>query len=772
MNLGYSIKLYLKSKYYWFSILLATFVFLVLSRVFSLFMYREPVKMLGIDAVTLFVLWVLFFSSIESRLKKGTVRDTNVEIYKEQFRTLLLVVVTFLPFLFVPLSLQSFALYFKYKNDPILPLKYFDVLYELEPYFISIMFPLLLLLLTACLLYKLLFRKIVIKRRALCFSLGYWVFLFIVLLSGFDLLPIPPASFRDSILLSVLLIFGTIWIIMLIYSLFSRRRALINIAIIAFILLISIIILPNFRCSLGLYYLGWADRPFVLRKQAESEHFIYRFSSNSVALNEVGPIAATHEWLFDKFTTITEVEYPSKIHSYLYTPDLKLARLGMRAPCALYFAHEIHNWYTYRLVDPGLQHEMMHLFTHRFIPYNSYAHRSRNFGEAVASIGQVRHTDSPNLYSAFLLQKGLLIPLWDIFNKKSKPGRDITLNTSIGYLRDDFINFVYQKYGIEKIKQLARIPLDSEDEFKKEIQSLEEEWHKEIKKVSQEKIEKLFYLQREGLVKYTFAAANQDFADRISSAKKSIRKGKEKEAMELFYEILNEIPDKESFIFIVTRYLYGQKKYNLAKEWILRNMPKLLGDSHIRGILSYYLGSIFEFQKDRDLAQAKIYYQQAVDYNSSSFSHGVSAWKLNLLQDQKTYQVFRQGRESLNRRKYQEAIRSFEKVLQINPNHYQTYRELGICYDSLFQSKKSIEYYKKALEMGAGKFKPYDLIRFNFSIGNHYYYLEEYKKALEYFGRADKIRQQSIYRYDPKLSHIKSDIEKTLWIIDKQRKIR
>ena len=48
---------------------------------------------------------------------------------------------------------------------------------------------------------------------------------------------------------------------------------------------------------------------------------------------------------------------------------------------------------------------------------------------------------------------------------------------------------------------------------------------------------------------------------------------------------------------------------------------------------------------------------------------------------------------------FQFAIKCFERVTKLNPQHVSSYNYLGVCYKELNQPEKALEYFKKALKI-------------------------------------------------------------------------
>ncbi len=90
---------------------------------------------------------------------------------------------------------------------------------------------------------------------------------------------------------------------------------------------------------------------------------------------------------------------------------------------------------------------------------------------------------------------------------------------------------------------------------------------------------------------------------------------------------------------------------------------------------------------------------------------------------------------------YEKAKECFQKIIQIDPDNYRGYYNLGIAYYNLDDKDNALEVYKKAL-----KIKPnYKHVYYN--IGLIYESLQDYKKALNYYQKALDIDPKFHYAF-------------------------
>ena len=89
--------------------------------------------------------------------------------------------------------------------------------------------------------------------------------------------------------------------------------------------------------------------------------------------------------------------------------------------------------------------------------------------------------------------------------------------------------------------------------------------------------------------------------------------------------------------------------------------------------------------------------------------------------------------------RFKESINYFKRIIEIDPNNYRAYYNLGISYSSIDLFEEALKAYKKALEI-----KP-DYIYCYYNIGLIYEVKNDLKRALEYHQNALKIEPQ--FRY-------------------------
>ena len=91
---------------------------------------------------------------------------------------------------------------------------------------------------------------------------------------------------------------------------------------------------------------------------------------------------------------------------------------------------------------------------------------------------------------------------------------------------------------------------------------------------------------------------------------------------------------------------------------------------------------------------------------------------------------FKSGEQAMLEKKYQQALRSFNRVLKVEPKFIPALRAAGTCYELLGNHKEALSSYFKVLSQD-----PYFSRIIYYEIGRTYYRLGSYHNALDYFSQ-------------------------------------
>jgi tetratricopeptide (TPR) repeat protein len=76
----------------------------------------------------------------------------------------------------------------------------------------------------------------------------------------------------------------------------------------------------------------------------------------------------------------------------------------------------------------------------------------------------------------------------------------------------------------------------------------------------------------------------------------------------------------------------------------------------------------------------------------------VAAVDTSVIQDEASLEFIEKGNRFFSEQKYDEALSCYEKFVEINPNAYQTYLNIGNCYREKGELEKAMESFNKVLE--------------------------------------------------------------------------
>ena len=88
--------------------------------------------------------------------------------------------------------------------------------------------------------------------------------------------------------------------------------------------------------------------------------------------------------------------------------------------------------------------------------------------------------------------------------------------------------------------------------------------------------------------------------------------------------------------------------------------------------------------------------------------------------------------------KKEKAIKYYEKVIQLKPNHGDVYCNLGILFNSLGKYQKAVNCFQKTIQINPNNLKNYNIL------GTILIELGEYEKAINCYEKAIKIEPNNI----------------------------
>lgn len=114
-----------------------------------------------------------------------------------------------------------------------------------------------------------------------------------------------------------------------------------------------------------------------------------------------------------------------------------------------------------------------------------------------------------------------------------------------------------------------------------------------------------------------------------------------------------------------------------------------------------------------DFGKAVKSYQKAIEYSDGTEAYMAEArdylrkaenkisrdFGMSIAQYLKSQEVFDSAFSKMENQEYEDAIRDFQKVLTWNPQHTQSYGNLGLCYALLGEKQKATQAFDRALEI-------------------------------------------------------------------------
>ena len=99
--------------------------------------------------------------------------------------------------------------------------------------------------------------------------------------------------------------------------------------------------------------------------------------------------------------------------------------------------------------------------------------------------------------------------------------------------------------------------------------------------------------------------------------------------------------------------------------------------------------------------------------------------------------------------KYNEAIKIYNNIIDIEPNNSEAYMNIGNSYNELGELNKAVEFYKIAKE------KNDSLPKINFNLGLAFYKLRDYESAMVCFEKLDhNLSREKLLQCQYKLKKI------------------
>ncbi len=190
----------------------------------------------------------------------------------------------------------------------------------------------------------------------------------------------------------------------------------------------------------------------------------------------------------------------------------------------------------------------------------------------------------------------------------------------------------------------------------------------------------------------------------------------------------------------------------------VKDKPKLEDVTHLKKwahhvplgeVTGEVLGNVAVIPEDLD---GYYFYLKQIDLKRYLAETGadISQWA------KKVSETFTQGNQAVDRKDYDLAIRLFEEVIDLYPQYFEAFDNLGLTHMDKGEFSEAISRFQDSLRINSQG------LTATFSMGECYFKINDYKKAHELFKKAQSI--------DPTNNMVKDWLQKTELLLKKENK--
>lgn len=234
-----------------------------------------------------------------------------------------------------------------------------------------------------------------------------------------------------------------------------------------------ILIFSSYRADLGI-----TSSERIVQKELSglktTEHFLIHYPPDGIVADQIELIAADHEFRYDQITTELSIQFPRKVHSYIYLSDDQKKRLQgagstMYADVANAAIHMSYRDFPHHV----LKHELTHVLTAVWgIPYFGWSAKLALTEGVAVSVEGYRRDGSIHDWAAAMKK---LDKLPDI-EKIMGPLGFWTKLSSLSYLAaGSFSLWLIETEGVEKYSKMYKWG-DFEESYSSSLEILKEDW--------------------------------------------------------------------------------------------------------------------------------------------------------------------------------------------------------------------------------------------------------------------------------------------------------
>ncbi|HEX9251339.1 MAG TPA: hypothetical protein VF870_03810 [Ignavibacteriaceae bacterium] len=477
----------------------------------------------------------------------------------------------------------------------------------------------------------------------------------------------------------------------------------------------------------------------ILPKQIESESLVLHYDGIDSLNAKI--IALNQEFYYSELSTQLGVKPANKINVYLFNnrEQKKIIFGAGNADVAKPWQYSIYisagSW------QSTLKHELAHVFTAEF--GSGIFKLASGFNAALIegmaeSLDGISNDISIKDLTSIAFNNGYVVDIKSLFSGLSF----FKGNSSLAYTYSGtFVQYLTQKYGIEKAKEFYRDG-DFESVFRIKIDTAQKEFEKSIinPELSNQRLMADYYFGRLSIIQ---KVCPRYIGDRLSKAYKYLVENNYDESEHLFKEINNKTLNYSALIGLSEIY-YKQNKKDEAINLILNNYNKFKSTSYYHNLI-FRLAELYALDLQYD--SAAFYYNKIINDNVSQQLNYLCNTRLSLIEGNKLFEYV-DGSDSLK----------LEILISLNQKEY-NYNSLPIIIDLI--QNQNIDY-KKSLSIFNKRFIVNNIISSfaAFRLSNYMLANNDFINARKYAALSLRYKENNMF-----YTAMQEQFEKADWLV-------
>ena len=509
-------------------------------------------------------------------------------------------------------------------------------------------------------------------------------------------------------------------------------------------IIITATLFQLFSSSIG-YSTTFSKLNSVLNKQIESEFLILHY--DDIDSTEAKFIALNQQYYFNELQVQLETKPSKKINVYLFNnrEQKKILFGAGNADVAKPWQYSIYisadSW------QNTLKHELAHIFTAEF---GSGIFKIASGFNAALIEGMAESQDgisddiSIEHLTKLAYNNGYVVNVKSLFTGLSF----FKGNSALAYIYSGtFIEFLINKYGIEKVKQFYGNG-DFENVFNNKIETVQKDFEQSLidEDLSDSKPMADYYFGRLSIIQ---KICPRFVGDRLRKAYQFLAENNLDEAENLFKEINSKTLNYSALIGLSEIYI-RQNKFQLAIDLLSKNWKKLEHTPYYSN-LYFRLGDIYSLSNDD--TNSELCYKTLIDENPNFNLVLLSNLRLSLMEknilkdylnadDSTKYNLLRQLKDSSYNFSSIPVLISLSNELKINYTNFIKGFNKTFIVDNLESSYAAFKLSEYMLENGDYiNARKYAALSLRFKDRNIFYYAmqQQFKKSDWFYKNADQV---------------------------------